>query len=606
MYELTAPPQMSSPYTPAGGSNMSTAPSLGTPIPGTTGGLPSQQGLSVAHNPMAKQLQSMGRGEDSVLVHMTPNEVNSLQGLAMASGGSLTINPHTGLPEAGWLGKLLPTILGGLLAATGVGAPLAAGIVGLGQTAITGDLKKGLMAGLGAFGGASMVGGLGLGGKLAGGNAFGILDKSPGIFGANMGAGAAATVPGAVTAPAATTAPAVPAAATPPPMVGESFVPGATPAAAAPAAAPPPLLGPTPGGTTMVGAAPAPAAAAAPSAAATAPVASAKTGFFSEFGKASRGGLKPGSMASKAAPMLAGMGVVNTISDVTTPEYDFDPDDDKDKWKYRGPYAPIARRVSYPTGLDMDDSSEYNYFTPSNPMPGFISSEDLTPEERAAYGMAKGGEAKTTPKPAGFDDLVKYFQSSSPGAVTASMYPVRPPKNDTTPTTAPNRPSSNEQLYTFGNNDKPKPFINPYTGTGYINPFTGRGYTGSKGSQGGKARGGEVNMDDGSFVVDARTVSELGNGSSNAGMELLSRMGGRPVRGSGDGVSDSVPARIGGKQEARVARDEVVFPAAAVRRIGGGSAKRGTQKLYALMEKAHKARKKAGRGTDTKLRKGLA
>jgi hypothetical protein len=119
------------------------------------------------------------------------------------------------------------------------------------------------------------------------------------------------------------------------------------------------------------------------------------------------------------------------------------------------------------------------------------------------------------------------------------------------------------------------------------------------------AKGGEVDMRDGSFVVDARTVSELGNGSSNAGMEMLARMGGRPVRGPGDGVSDSVPARIGGKQEARVARDEVVIPPEAVRRIGGGSEKRGTQKLYALMDKAHKARKKAKRGQDTKVAKGL-
>jgi hypothetical protein len=120
------------------------------------------------------------------------------------------------------------------------------------------------------------------------------------------------------------------------------------------------------------------------------------------------------------------------------------------------------------------------------------------------------------------------------------------------------------------------------------------------------ARGGEVDMRDGSFVVDARTVSELGNGSSNAGMELLARMGGRPLQGPGDGVSDSIRARIGGKQEARVARDEVLFSPDAVKRLGKGDEKRGTAKLYALMEKAHKARKKAKRGQDTKVRKGLA
>jgi hypothetical protein len=120
------------------------------------------------------------------------------------------------------------------------------------------------------------------------------------------------------------------------------------------------------------------------------------------------------------------------------------------------------------------------------------------------------------------------------------------------------------------------------------------------------ARGGEVDMRNGSFVVDARTVSELGNGSSNAGMELLARMGGRPLQGPGDGVSDSIRARIGGKQEARVARDEVLFSPEAVKRLGKGSEKRGTAKLYDLMNKAHKARKKAKRGQDTKVRKGLA
>ena len=68
-------------------------PVLGSQIPGTTGGLPATAGLSATANPMANQLQSMGRGEDSMLVHMTPKEVGGLQALAMAHGGSLTINP---------------------------------------------------------------------------------------------------------------------------------------------------------------------------------------------------------------------------------------------------------------------------------------------------------------------------------------------------------------------------------------------------------------------------------------------------------------------------------------------------------------------------------
>jgi hypothetical protein len=120
------------------------------------------------------------------------------------------------------------------------------------------------------------------------------------------------------------------------------------------------------------------------------------------------------------------------------------------------------------------------------------------------------------------------------------------------------------------------------------------------------AEGGEVHLADGAFVVDARTVSELGNGSSNAGHEILSRLGGRPVRGPGDGVSDSVPARIGRDQPARVARDEVVFPPEAVRRVGRGNEKRGAERLYSLMERAHKARRKSARGKNTNVRRGLA
>jgi len=116
-----------------------------------------------------------------------------------------------------------------------------------------------------------------------------------------------------------------------------------------------------------------------------------------------------------------------------------------------------------------------------------------------------------------------------------------------------------------------------------------------------KAAGG-VNLEDGSFVVDARTVAELGNGSSGAGQEVLARLGGRPIHGPGDGVSDSIRANIGGTQEARVARDEVKFDPEAVKRLGRGNPKKGADRLYDMMKKAEKARKSASRGKDTGLR----
>jgi len=107
----------------------------------------------------ASQVQSAGRGDDKVLVHMTPGEVSGLQSLAMAHGGSLTINPHTGLPEAGFLSSLLPMAIGfGLAPLTG--GLSAALITGAGYTAATGSLKKGIMAGLGAYSGAGLAGGL--------------------------------------------------------------------------------------------------------------------------------------------------------------------------------------------------------------------------------------------------------------------------------------------------------------------------------------------------------------------------------------------------------------------------------------------------------------
>lgn len=108
----------------------------------------------------AKHLASKGRGPDTVLVHMSFGELNSLQELAKAHGGSLTTNPDTGLPEAGFLSRILPMVAGAALTATGVGAPLAALMVGGGMGLATGSLKKGLMAGLGAYGGAGLMSGL--------------------------------------------------------------------------------------------------------------------------------------------------------------------------------------------------------------------------------------------------------------------------------------------------------------------------------------------------------------------------------------------------------------------------------------------------------------
>ena len=748
MQELNVQPSIPTPYTPAGGTYNN------NPIPGA-GGLPSLSGLNSRINPMAQELQQQGRGEDSMLVHMTPNEVNSLRGLAQKFGGDLTTNPSTGLPEAGWLGKLLPTLIGaaGMLI-PGVAPWMLAAGVGVGQTALTGDLNKGLMAGLQAFGGASLAGAAGVGGGAAtAGAPEAAVNLSPGAATPTL------SVPADIAAMAAPTAT---------PTLTNVALQGA----------------PSLGGTI---AAQAPQTLLAPGMGAPA-----TPGFFSEFGAAASKGLPKG-MLSKYAPYAAGLGTLSAVSDATAPDLK-KYEEEEDKWKYEGPYYPMPRRIS-PRANGPDGMGEISFFDVTNPV-GYLtasgerrgyaeggSTSGEKPQEMsvpntgggAPTGLALSNVPKQTAfawelaaKPVAERQTMDQFAGDAnayrlmtegivdsqgrrgqfsgtsaatmePGAVqqfgdtymklgddrrwyTTTAPPPPPPPGGggpgvttagtftggnitpdmggvtpgggtgatlTTPTLTPGATQSGfgvetlkdvytpnftqkadyvtpkTEAYTLGsqlaaalpqftsmfqtspgaitasrgyeggspseriraaaqaNAVKPTNEIDfglpktsainttAYTASGlpdfttmtpqdifnYYNRTTTNTTTSPAGPR--RAHGGSIHMDDGSFVVDARTVSELGNGSSNAGIEFLERLGGRAVRGPGDGVSDSVRANIGGKQEARVARDEVIFPSAAVKRLGGA------KKLYALMDKAHKARKKAKRGQDTKIAKGL-
>jgi len=718
------------PYTPAGGTYNN------NPVPGA-GGLPSLSGLNNRMNPMAQELQGQGRGDDKMLVHMTPDEVSGLQALAMHHGTSMTINPNTGLPEAGALGnifkKLLPALLGAGLAATGIGAPLAAGIVGLGQTALTGSLKKGLMAGLGAFGGASLAGAAGLGGSISS-NAFGALGNKAGVLGANMGLGAktavAPDVLGAVSSKA-----------------GSAADTAAKLNIAAPKGTAAALSGGAPAGPMS----PIP----------TAPAAS-SPGFFKSFGQTASRGL-PG-VAGKAAPMLAASSVFGTVADVDRAIQQGGSKDsgpvDQNTFGLR-PYRPIERRLNPrltgPMGEGEIDFFEYinaspGYMRAPDPMPidkprGFASGGSSMMSADQAYARfyggaaakpvdqrqsmgdyaadleayrlmtegvrdAQGNQSQFSGVPAGQNvgtittfggkqlqlgedmrwrtignvpvptstptptptptptstttggglaalpasealrqinpepnklsnayqqnrlgatllaDMPRYTEmyETSPGPITASLqYPggsfndqIRAQINAreaARTTVVPDIPGPipQPQPQGQGQSSMPQgaaPNINiptpqPQTIQDYLTDYYKRyGVMPSSGGDippGDKSyRMGGVHMDNGAFVVDARTVSELGNGSSGAGKEYLRSLGGLPVNGPGDGVSDSIRANIGGVQEARIARDEVIFPAKAVKRMGGA------KKLYALMDMAHAARKKAGRGEDTKLRSRLS
>jgi hypothetical protein len=100
----------------------------------------------------------------------------------------------------------------------------------------------------------------------------------------------------------------------------------------------------------------------------------------------------------------------------------------------------------------------------------------------------------------------------------------------------------------------------------------------------------------GGMMYGGGGISDLGSYSD----------GGRLLKGPGDGVSDSIPATIGGKQPARLATGEFVVPARVVSELGNGSTEAGAQKLYAMMDRVQKARRKTKNvAADTKAHKYL-
>ena len=516
------PPIASAPTNTAMGS----PPRLGTPVPGTTGGLPSLGGLSVTSNPMAQQLQSAGRGQDSMLVHMTPDEVNSLQGLAMANGGSLTVNPETGLPEAGFLGKILPMALGALGMAFGI-PPVWMGALGaVGGTAVTGSLKQGLMAGLGAYGGASLAGAAGVG------SALGNVGTKLGLPGAaNIGGIGAPQVASEAASKAATTAAQNAVAQQGASVAGTSMqgFPELVQQAATQGAQKAGAIGVNQ--ALNLGAK-------------GLQVASSNTpGILGQFGQAARLGL-PGGIVGQAAPMVAGAGLLGGVSNALTPTVQMPEQADENRnYAYEGSYTQAQRPATF-----------YN--------------DILDPSNAAAGGLGSTAERM-------------YFPSQSPAILNQAGEVTQP-----------------------GFYDPALQGGTPYNYVGMrLNPEEAEEPKKKRGAFGLPTRlneGGMVNMQDGGFVMPARETAEFGNGSTGAGHRALADMGGIPIRGAGDGTSDSIPARIGGDQEARVADGETYFPPEAVRRLGG------SKKLYAMMKQAQDSRKRTPVGGDSKLRRSRA
>lgn len=406
----------------------------------------------------AKYLQSKGRGEDSVLVHMTPGEVKSLQAVAMAHGGSLTVNPETGLTEAGFLSSIMPMVVGaGLAAATGgTSLALTPGMIGLGvgglETLRTGNLNKGIMAGLGAYGGAGLAGGL-------------------------TGAATAAQTPTAATLQS-NIDPAL--------LEGMSAQQVAATGDMAQRAS---ILGEGAGALGKQ---------------------AGRTGFMGAVGGGS--GLAKYGLAA-ASPMLMGEDQGMPAMQKGGPN----------PYNYRfaaNPVTPMPMPDVPGYGdLGQNFGREQRYFNPVyTPMPA----------------MAGGGPVE---------------MMSDANAVGANTgYPMADISRGAYATPY-QQPISQNVL--SGSQDTR---VDPYTG---VERLAGGG------------------------------LSHLGDYSD----------GGRLLRGPGDGVSDSIPATIGDKQPARLADGEFVVPARIVSELGNGSTEAGARKLYAMMDRVQKARgKTVGKG----------
>jgi hypothetical protein len=100
---------------------------------------------------------------------------------------------------------------------------------------------------------------------------------------------------------------------------------------------------------------------------------------------------------------------------------------------------------------------------------------------------------------------------------------------------------------------------------------------------------GDLRQDQRMYPMAEGGIAALAQGGYNLGSYSD---GGRLLRGPGDGVSDSIPATIGRNQPARLADGEFVVPARIVSELGNGSTEAGARKLYAMMDRVQKSRAK--------------
>lgn len=549
---------------------------------------------------LANHLQSAGRGEDKVLVHMTPGEVKGLQSIAMAHGGSLTINPETGLPEAGFLRSILPMIAGFALGPAGLGmtamnAGLTSAAIG---TALTGDLKQGIMAGIGAYGGAGL--GTGLMAQGATGTMNGLNAANAGQMGvqanANMLAGPASFADDAVFANSGLS-----------PLktgFGSGAGMGFNPAAAGNMG----LNANYAAGTQLNAMAPVStsAASAVPTTVPTVNTAVAPNAYTdlsrlppqtvnSSWGTAQGGKLYingPGGF-----PVNAPAAPARVLDSTTTQQFA--------RGMQPAPVPSAAVDVASKPSAFSEQMSQLGRGTKQSfssmeglkglydAMPqgsvvasGLSLAEAMKPEEK------KLAETKSLIRPYEFDYGATNV-AAEPYSGSAERRYFNPVFTAKTPYEAPGPEYAAEgglMGYAVGGPVEQMAAMNAVgANTGYpqaglqtpmySNPTMQRpqatNVIAPSADAGVDAYTGEARFADGG-------MSHLGGYSD----------GGRLLEGPGDGVSDSIPASIGGRQPARLADGEFVVPARIVSEIGNGSTKAGARKLYAMMDRVQKARRK--------------
>ncbi len=576
----------------------------------------------------AQHLAAQGRGPDKQLVHMSPREVAGLQALAMSHGGSLSVNPKTGLPEAGFLDNLLPAVIGaGLMFATG-GASAAAmpGLFGLGmpatiglgvgalQAARTGNLQKGLMAGLGAYGGAGMFGALaGAGGAAGAAGAGAAQAAGPGMAVTNPAAAQEAFRLSEIAAQnaAQTAAPstlslgaelpaqfAMPSA----PAIQTAALPpfGEAPITAASTVTPPPTVTPQP----------------------AAPLTPSK-GFLDGMIEVS----------AEEGPGVSGAGLP-TRSTTLASRFDAMPTKDKFKYglaalspallaqpEYKAPELDREQyRYAYTPGRTAnrpdDYQGEYTYFRPSytrlaagGPVEA-MSAANVYDMQNARGGVSDMGiDNSTGMQRMAEGGLSGYKGYGQPEENKYTYDPVKQQYGKVAPSPVALAALADaiNRIESSGGGDMVGGPVGPTSGGTYSGP-TSADFAAANMGEGSLASGGGP----AGATADAAAAAQANAGldsAVDAGGEAMGMArggishlgdysdGGRLLRGPGDGVSDSIPAMIGRKQPARLADGEFVIPARIVSELGNGSTNAGARKLYAMMDRIQKARgKTVGKG----------